>query len=81
MKGGLHGNSPHLPIAAKQKVVCGHARCADRGCESLKCHRVIFFTKNGKMVLLHGFIKKTQQIPQSDLDLADKCRREIIGHD
>jgi len=38
--------------------------------------RVIFYTKNGEMILLHGFIKKTQQIPQSDLDLADKRRRE-----
>ncbi len=33
------------------------------------------------MVLLHGFIKKTQQIPQSDLDLADKRRREYDGFD
>lgn len=38
--------------------------------------RVVFFVKNSKMVLLHGFIKKTQRIPQSDLDLADKRRRE-----
>jgi phage-related protein len=29
------------------------------------------------MVLLHGFIKKTQQTPDSDLDLAMKRKKEI----
>lgn len=32
--------------------------------------RVIFKIINGKMVLLHGFIKKTQKTPVQDLDLA-----------
>lgn len=32
--------------------------------------RVIFGVEGGKMVLLHGFIKKTQQTPKGDLDLA-----------
>jgi len=33
--------------------------------------RVLFYIdKKGRMVLLHGFIKKTQKIPQEDLDLA-----------
>jgi phage-related protein len=31
----------------------------------------------GRMVLLHGFIKKTQQTPDSDLDLAMKRKKEI----
>jgi phage-related protein len=26
----------------------------------------------GEMILLHGFIKKTQQTPQQDLELADR---------
>jgi|SRR5437879_8954227 len=38
--------------------------------------RVIFYIRNDEMILLHGFIKKTQKTPQSDLDLADKRRRE-----
>ncbi len=38
--------------------------------------RVIFYVKNGEMILLHGFIKKTQKTPLSDLDLADKRRKE-----
>jgi phage-related protein len=37
--------------------------------------RVIFHISGGEMILLHGFIKKTQQTPRQDLDLAD--RREM----
>ncbi len=29
------------------------------------------------MVLLHGFIKKTQKTPQSDLDLAMERKRKL----
>lgn len=32
--------------------------------------RVLFCVHNGTMVLLHGFIKKTQKTPDRDLDLA-----------
>lgn len=33
--------------------------------------RVLFYVdKRGRMVLLHGFIKKTQKTPREDLDLA-----------
>ena len=38
--------------------------------------RVIFHINGGEMILLHGFIKKTQQTPQQDLELADRRRRE-----
>lgn len=34
--------------------------------------RVLFCTADGEMVLLHGFIKKTQTTPKADLDLARK---------
>jgi phage-related protein len=41
-----------------------------------KIARVIFYVDvRGRMVLLHGFIKKTQKTPQSDLELATKNRR------
>jgi phage-related protein len=30
-----------------------------------------------RLVLLHGFIKKTQKTPRSDLDLADDRKREV----
>ncbi len=32
--------------------------------------RVLFTVFNEEMILLHGFIKKTQKTPQADLDLA-----------
>jgi len=42
-----------------------------------KIARVLFFFKNGKMVLLHGFIKKTQKTPKQDLELAKKRKKEV----
>jgi phage-related protein len=32
--------------------------------------RTLFAVEDGQMVLLHGFIKKTQQTPDSDFELA-----------
>jgi phage-related protein len=37
--------------------------------------RVIFCTEPDCMVLLHGFIKKTQKTPKHDIDLALKRKR------
>ena len=37
--------------------------------------RVLFCVEQGRMVLLHGFIKKTHKTPQHDLDLALKRRK------
>ena len=39
--------------------------------------RVIFCMGDGHMILLHGFIKKTQKTPQQDIDLARKRQREV----
>lgn len=39
--------------------------------------RVIFMIHEGEMVLLHGFIKKTQKTPQDDLNLARKRMKEV----
>ena len=39
--------------------------------------RVLFCAHDGRMVLLHVFIKKTQKTPASDLDLATKRQKEI----
>jgi phage-related protein len=39
--------------------------------------RVIFMVTAGSMVLLHGFIKKTQQTPARDLRLALKRMKEV----
>ena len=39
--------------------------------------RVLFCTAGGKLVLLHGFIKKAQKTPKADLDLARKRMKEL----
>ena len=39
--------------------------------------RVLFCIHAGRMVLLHGFVKKTQKTPATDRDLALKRMREI----
>ena len=43
-----------------------------------KIGRVIFCIVKNEMVLLHGFIKKTQKTPSQDIDLAAKRRKEIM---
>jgi phage-related protein len=42
-----------------------------------KIGRVLFGVADGGMVLLHGFIKKTQATPRADLDLARKRLKEV----
>jgi phage-related protein len=39
--------------------------------------RVLFCAAQGRMVLLSGFIKKTQKTPQDELDLARARQKEI----
>ena len=39
--------------------------------------RVLFCVQGGRMVLLHGFIKKTQKTPAAALELALKRKKEI----
>jgi phage-related protein len=41
--------------------------------------RVIFTVEGDKMVLLHGFIKKSQKTPQSDLELAKQRLKTLRG--
>lgn len=39
--------------------------------------RVLFIMHQGQMVLLHGFIKKTQKTASQDLDLAKRRAKEV----
>jgi phage-related protein len=39
--------------------------------------RVIFYIENKEMILLHGFIKKTQKTPQQELNLALKRKKQL----
>ncbi len=42
--------------------------------------RVLFYVKDREMILLHAFVKKTQKIPDNDLDLAMKRKKEHEKH-
>ncbi len=39
----------------------------------------MFCAAQGRMILLHGFIKKTQKTPQAELDLARARQKEVEG--
>jgi len=39
--------------------------------------RVLFCIYDNQMVLLHGFIKKTQKTPKKDLELASDRKRKL----
>ncbi len=39
--------------------------------------RILFVMHEGQMVLLHGFIKKTQKTPSQDLEIGIKRAKEI----
>lgn len=39
--------------------------------------RVLFCIHDGRMVVLHGFIKKTQKMPDNDLSLAIRRKKEL----
>lgn len=38
--------------------------------------RVLFYLSNNRMILLHGFIKKTQKTPDEDLELARNNKKK-----
>ena len=42
-----------------------------------KIARVVFCIHEGRMILLHGFIKKSQRIPKKELDLALKRKSQL----
>ena len=44
-----------------------------------KIARVIFCIQTGRVVLLHGFVKKTRKTPKRDRDLALKRKKEIAS--
>jgi phage-related protein len=46
---------------------------------SSRIARLLLCFHEGTIVVLHGFIKKTQKTPSDDLDLARKRKREING--
>ena len=43
--------------------------------------RVFFVLVGNRMVLLHGFVKKTQKTPDKELKLAVARMKEVLRHD
>ena len=39
--------------------------------------RVIFTIQNNKMILLHGFVKKTQKLPEAEINIAKKRLKDL----
>src|SRR4029078_2252231 len=66
------------PIGRPQCAPLGHGLWEVRSdLYSNRIARVIFCVERGQMILLHGFIKKTQKAPKQDIDLALKRKREV----
>jgi len=40
--------------------------------------RILFMVSQGKMILLHGFIKKTRATPRTELDLAKRRAAKVL---
>jgi phage-related protein len=58
----------HAACSPAGPRIVGSAEQLPRG----RIARVLFCLEQGRMMLLHGFIKKTQKTPQRDIDLALK---------
>lgn len=44
-----------------------------------KIARILFTAKGNQMILLHGFVKKSQKTPKNDLERAKKRRDEVLA--
>ena len=66
------------PIGRPHCAPLGHGLWEVRSdLDSNRIARVMFCMGDGHMILLHGFIKKTQKTPQQDIELALKRKREV----
>ena len=46
---------------------------------SRRIARVLFFVHEGRIGVLHGFVKKTQRTPPDDLAIAHQRMREMLS--
>ena len=62
-----------MPVVRKMEPGLWEVRCR------LDQHiaRILFTVKGEKMILLHGFIKKSQKTPQADLQLAKDRKTKL----
>ena len=68
------GWSVGMPVCRPLGAGLWEVRCSLSG---NRIARVIFCMKDGEMILLHGFIKKTQKTSQDDIALAANRKKEI----
>jgi phage-related protein len=61
-----------MPLVRPMSGGLWEVRCSLRGG---RIARILFCIEQGRMILLHGFVKKTQKTPQRDLDLALKRKQ------
>ncbi len=57
----------------------GHGLWEVRSRLTERIARIIFYVEAGEMVLLHGFIKKTQATPEQEIELALKRKKQLRG--
>lgn len=71
---GIEVHEPYVkPITGKKKMY--EIRIKDKA----NIHRVLYFAFTGKrLVLLHGFTKKTQKTPPRELEIAEKRMNDFI---
>lgn len=65
-----------MPLVRKMDNNLWEVRCSLHG---KRIARVLFTVYKKQMVLLHGFVKKSQKIPANDLNKAKERRDLILG--
>lgn len=72
----LEEKGPEMPSQYCTKLQ-GHADISELKIKyRSNAYRIFFFYENEKIVLVHGFIKKTYETPQKDIDIAIKRMNE-----
>lgn len=64
-----------MPLCRKIRGNIWEVRCNLTGKNNIA--RVLFCTTDEHLVLLHGFVKKTQKTPDDDIDLAEERLRSL----
>jgi phage-related protein len=65
----------------ERKIVGVDIKTVEDGWPSGTIARVLFCIYEDEMILLHGFVKKTQKTPVQDLNLALKRKRTLEAED
>src|SRR5262245_32214351 len=63
----------HAALPAARRGLMG----GTRNVPSRRIARLLFFVHEGRIGVVHGFIKKTQKTPVDDLDLARRRMKEM----